>query len=281
VGRSTFVQRTTVTADSPRVDVEVRVDWRERERALAAYVPVSVLAPHSSADIQFGHLRRPTHENTSWESARHEMVAHRWLHVGEEGWGVALVNEATYGHAVHRSVTDAGEPVTTMRLTLLRSPSFPDPTTDSSDEVGEQVVRFAIVPGADVAEAVEQGYAVHLPLLGALGSPVGAGSSGRPVVEVDHPAVVVEAVKLAEDGSGDVVVRLYESRGGRARSVVRPGFDWSAVTEVDLLEQDSRVLDGRRALVGGGDPRPVEPAGSAEVAVELRPFQLVTLRFTH
>ncbi|GAB2773172.1 glycoside hydrolase family 38 C-terminal domain-containing protein [Terrabacter koreensis] len=275
VGRSTFVQRTTVTADSPRVDVEVRVDWRERERALAAYVPVSVLAPHSSADIQFGHLRRPTHENTSWESARHEMVAHRWLHVGEEGWGVALVNEATYGHAVRRSVTDAGEPVTTMRLTLLRSPSFPDPTTDSSEEVGEQVIRFGIVPGADVAEAVEHGYAVHLPLVGALGSPGGQSGSVGPVVEVDDPAVVVEAVKLAEDGSGDVVVRLYESRGGRARSGGRTGFEWSAVTEVDLLEEESAVLDGRRALGRGDAGR----ADGRQVTVELRPFQLVTLRF--
>lgn len=283
VGRSAFVQRTTVTADSPRVDVEVRVDWRERERALAAYVPVSVLAPHSSADIQFGHLRRATHENTSWESARHEMVAHRWLHVGEEGWGVALVNEATYGHAVRRSVTDAGEPVTTMRLTLLRSPSFPDPTTDSSDEVGEQVIRFGIVPGADVAEAIEHGYAVHLPLLGALRWPSGAAESDaaagqfdRPVVEADNRAVVVEAAKLAEDGSGDVVVRLYESRGGRVRTVVRPAFDWSAVAEVDLLEGDSSALDGRRALVGGSD-RALAAGGQA--ALDLRPFQIVTLRF--
>ncbi|MFC7595960.1 alpha-mannosidase [Terrabacter sp. GCM10028922] len=270
VGRSTFVQRTTVTADSPRVDVEVRVDWRERERALAAYVPVSVLAPHSSADIQFGHLRRPTHDNTSWEAARHEMVAHRWLHVGEEGWGVALVNEATYGHAVRRSVTDAGEPVTTMRLTLLRSPSFPDPATDSSEEVGEHVIRFGIVPGADIAEAIEHGYAVHLPLLGSLTPAAGSdGPAARPVIGVSDPAVVVEAVKLAEDGSGDVVVRLYESRGGRARAVLRPGFAWSAVSEVDLLEDDSPVLDGRRALVADDD-----------ITVSLRAFQLVTLRIT-
>jgi alpha-mannosidase len=86
---------------------------------------------------------------------------------------------------------------------------------------------------------------------------------------VDDPAVVVEAVKLAEDGGGDVVVRLYESLGGRARCVVRPGFEWSSAAEVDLLEEDSAALDGRRALVGR-DP----------ISVELRPFQVVTLRLT-
>jgi alpha-mannosidase len=162
-----------------------------------------------------------------------------------------------------------------MRLTLLRSPSFPDPTTDSSDEVGEQVIRFGIVPGADVAEAIEHGYAVHLPLLGALGSAVAEGRSVGPVVAVDDPAVVVEAVKLAEDGSGDVVVRLYESRGGRARSDVSTGFEWSTVTEVDLLEEDSAVLDGRRALGGRGGR-----ADTGRVTLDLRPFQVVTLRFT-
>jgi alpha-mannosidase len=272
IGHSTLVHRTTLTADSPRVDVEVRVDWRERERALAAYVPVSVLAPHSSAEIQFGHLRRPTHENTSWEWARHEFVAHRWLHVGEQGWGLAVVNESTYGHAVRRSVTGSGEPVTTVRLTLLRSPSFPDPATDDSTVVGEHVLRFGIVPGADVPTAIRHGYAVTLPMPGSVSSERG-GPHGTPFVEVSDPAVVVESVKLAEDGSGDVVVRLYESLGGRCRVVLRPGFPYKAVAEVDLLETpDSPSLDGRRALV------PVPGAEGDGIRLELRPFQIVTLR---
>ncbi len=269
VGASTLVQRTTLTADSPRVDVEVRVDWRERERALAAYVPVSVLATHSSAEIQFGHLRRPSHENTSWEVARHEVVAHRWLHVGEEGWGLGVVNESTYGHAVRRSVTEAGEAVTTVRLTLLRSPSFPDPTTDSSAEVGEHVLRFGIVPGADLHETIEHGYAVHLPLSGSAG-PQQDAVTGT-FLTVDGHGAVVEAVKLAEDGSGDVVVRLYESLGGRRRVGLRPGFSVGDVQEVDLLEDpSSAALDGRRAVVG--------VAEDGRVELELRPFQIVTLR---
>jgi alpha-mannosidase len=272
IGRSTVVQRTTLCADSPRVEVEVRVDWRERERALAAYIPVSVLAQHSSAEIQFGHLRRPAHENTSWESARHEAVAHRWLHVGEDGWGLAVVNESTYGHAVRRSVTGSGEAVTTVRLTLLRSPSFPDPGTDDSRLVGEHVLRFGIVPGADVPEAIRHGYAVHLPLRGTVA--YGRGGEGMgPLVEVSDPAVVVESVKLAEDGSGDVVLRLYESLGGRRRVALRPAFGYASVTEVDLLEDpDSASLEGRRALVH------VPDAAGDGIRLEMRPFQIVTLR---
>jgi alpha-mannosidase len=273
IGRSTVVHRTTVSADSPRVDVEVRVDWRERERALAAYLPVSVLAPHSSADIQFGHVRRPAHENTSWEWARHEVVAHRWLHVGEEGWGLAVVNESTYGHAVRRTVTESGEPAATVRLTLLRSPSFPDPATDDSREVGVHVLRFGIVAGADVPEAIRHGYAVTLPMLGVLDAEPGP-TSGVPVVGVDDGGAVVEAVKLAEDGSGDVVVRLYESLGGRRRVVLRPSFGYTAVDEVDLLEEPGApALQGRRAMAPRGRD------GDAGIPLSLRPFQIVTLRF--
>jgi len=267
IGDSTVVQRTTLTAQCPRVDVEVRVDWRESERMLAAYVPVAVLAPHSSAEIQFGHLRRPTHENTSWEHARHEVMAQRWLHVGEEGWGLAVVNESTYGHAVRRSATAAGEPVTTVRLTLLRSPSYPDPDTDR----GEHVVRFGIVPGADLVAAQDHGYAAHLPLLGSLPSQPGSEAlPAEPLVDVDEAGAVIEAVKLAEDGSGDVVVRLYESLGGRRSVGLRTSFPVASVDETDLLEDaGSPALTGRRALVGW----------DGEVArLDLRPFQLVTLR---
>ena len=267
-----LVQRTTLSADSPKVDVEVRVDWHERERALAAYVPVAVLAPHSSAEVQFGHLRRPTHENTSWEHARHEVMAQRWLHVGEDGWGLAVVNESTYGHAVRRSVGDDGEPVTTARLTLLRSPSYPDPDTDR----GEHVLRFGIVPGADLVAAQQHGYAAHLPLAGSLafqrgrdGEPA-PGAEAAPLVEVDGKGATVEAVKLAEDRSGDVVVRLYESLGGRRSARLRTSFPVASVVETDLLEGvGSPALEGRRALVGWD--------GEA-ATLELRPFQVVTLR---
>jgi alpha-mannosidase len=85
---------------------------------------------------------------------------------------------------------------------------------------------------------------------------------------VDGTAVVVETVKLAEDRSGDVVVRLYESLGGRAVTTLRPGFTAGAVTETDLLERP--LLDA--------PPRPLTPEGT--VPLRLRPFQILTLRFT-
>src|SRR5205809_682293 len=84
----------------------------------------------STSRIQFGHLHRPIHTNTSWDAARFETVAHRWVHVGEPGYGAAVANDSTYGHDVTRSTRPDGGTTTLVRLSLLRAPLFPDPTAD-------------------------------------------------------------------------------------------------------------------------------------------------------
>ena len=116
--------------------------------------------------------------------------------------------------------------------------------------------------GADIPESVAEGYRRNLPLRVVEG--VGEGSV-EPLVVVDDPAVVVEAVKLAEDGSGDVVVRLYEAYGTRVRTRLTAGFDVTGITETDLVERHVEA----RALRG-------VDSGVAEL--ELRPFQILTLR---
>ncbi|MFV0460382.1 MAG: alpha-mannosidase [Actinomycetales bacterium] len=279
VGRSTVLQRISIDADSPRVRVEVEVQWREQYRTLATYLPVSVLARESTAEIQYGHVRRPTHENTSWDAARFEALAHRWLHIGETGWGIAVVNDSTYGHSARAGVDAVGAAMTTVRLTLLRSATFPDPDQDS----GTHHIRYDIVPGADIAEAIEHGYALNLPLTihgapQAIANPpqtatksdhADAGTVGSPLVRVSDPGCVVEAIKAAEDGSGDVIVRCYEALGGRRRARLEFGFDVADVVETDLLENpQAPALEGRRALI----------ADSHGWALDLRPFQLVTVR---
>ncbi|WP_246278571.1 glycosyl hydrolase-related protein [Phytohabitans rumicis] len=108
-----------------------------------------------------------------------------------------------------------------------------------------------------------EGYALNLPARVAEG---GAGAVPAPLVRVDNPAVVVEAVKLADDRSGDVVVRLYEAAGGRATATVRPGFPTSCASVVDLLER--RLQDA-----------PPHADSDGGVHLSLRPFQIVTLRF--
>jgi alpha-mannosidase len=250
---STITQTITLRAGSPRIDVETDIDWHETEKILKAAFPVDIRAPHSSAEIQFGHIQRPTHTNTSWEAARFEVSGHRWVHIGEPGYGVAVINDSTYGHDVTRTVREDGGTTTTVRLSLVRAPRIPDPEADQ----GRHRLTYALLPGARIEDAVAEGYALNLPLRVA-----DAAGAPEPVVSVEGEGVTVEAVKLADDTSGDVVVRLYESRGGRATGVLRTGFPLAGAQITDLLERPLQDAD----RTGGG------------VAVALRPFQILTLR---
>ncbi|WP_046469010.1 alpha-mannosidase [Allosalinactinospora lopnorensis] len=255
-GASKVTQVLTVRPGAKRLDVMTEVDWHEAEKFLKTAFPLDVRADDSASEIQFGHVRRPTHTNTSWEAAKFEICAHRWLHVGEPGYGHALVNDSTYGHDVTRDVRADGGTTTTVRLSLLRAPRFPDPETDQ----GLHRFGYALAPGAEVGDAVREGYRINLPERSVPGS-----EEVAPLVAVDHPGVVVEAVKLADDRSGDVVVRLYESRGTRARAQVVFGFPAQRPHVVDLLE---------RPMQSGPELR----EGKNSVTMDLRPFEIVTLR---
>ena len=256
-GASRIVQTIRLRAGSRRVDIETEVDWHETEKFLKAVFPLDVHAERTAAEIQFGHVTRPTHTNTSWEAARFEVYAHRWVHVAEAGYGVALLTDSTYGYDAGRTTRADGGTTTTIGLSLLRAPRCPDPLADQ----GAHRFTYSLLADADVADAVAEGYALNLPLRVSSGS----GSDVAPLVSLDGSAAVIEAVKLADDQSGDVVVRLYESLGGRAEAVLRPGFSTTSARIVDLLERP--LGDG--PLVIGED---------GSIPLTLRPFQILTVR---
>jgi len=270
-GASRVVQDLSLAPGAARVDVRCEVDWQEREKVLKLAFPLDVHTDRAAFETQFGHLQRPTHVNTTWDAARFEVCAHRFVHVAEPGYGAAVVNDATYGHDVARHAREGGGTTSTVRLSLLRAPRFPDPDTDQ----GTHVLRASLVVGGGVADAVREGYALNLPERRVPGD-----RAVEPVVRVEEEsasgAVVVEAVKLADDRSGDVVVRLYEALGGRARARLVPGFAAAGAEEVDLLERPAPE-DLRGALSGGApDGQGLDERGGA--ALSLRPFQVVTLR---
>ncbi|MEU0522124.1 alpha-mannosidase [Streptomyces niveus] len=259
-GASRVTQLLSVPTDAKRLDIDTEVDWHESERFLKLAFPLDVKADRYASETQFGHVYRPTHQNTSWEWAKFEACNHRFVHVDEPGWGVALVNDATYGHDVTRAVrTGPGAgTTTTVRASLLRAPRYPDPETDQ----GSHRFRHALVPGATIGDAVREGHLANLPERRVTGS----AATVAPLVTVDNDAVVVSAVKLADDRGGDLVVRLYEAHGGRARATVRAdGFATGRAVLTDLLERPLPDADPPAAADGG-------------VVLALRPFQMVTLR---
>jgi alpha-mannosidase len=256
-GSSRITQTVRMTAGSRRVDVLTEVDWREQERFLKAAFPLDLHADRTAAEIQFGHVHRPTHTNTSWDAARFEVYAHRWVHAGEPGYGVALLTDSTYGFDAGRTTRDDGGTTTTVRLSLLRGPRSPDPQADQ----GLHRFGYSLLPGATIADAVAGGYALNLPLRVVTGGT----SAPEPLVTAEGDGVAIEAVKLADDRSGDVVVRLYECLGGRASARLRTAFPVAGVQLTDLLERPLEV------------PPPASDADGS-VPVTLRPFQVLTVR---
>ncbi|MDR1187813.1 MAG: glycosyl hydrolase-related protein [Bifidobacteriaceae bacterium] len=237
------------------LSIEIAVDWAERDRLLVLAVPLDLRAEYSTSEIQFGHIRRPVHQNTSWDAARFEFCAQRFIHVGEPSYGVAIANECCYGHSVTRRMRADGGTTTTVFASLLRSTHYPDPGRDH----GHHEFVVTIRPGAGLGEAVEEGYLVNLPTRLVRGAgPV------PPIVASANPAVPIETVKLSEDGRGDLIVRLYEARGDRAATAIRLGVPHGGVCATDLHERAIPELP----VASGGD-----------VELTLRPFELVTLRF--
>ncbi|ASA25876.1 alpha-mannosidase [Paenibacillus donghaensis] len=188
-----------------RIDFRTHVSWKESHKLLKVGFPIDVVTDKATYEIPFGALERPTHRNTSWEQAQYEVCGHRFADVSEHGYGVSLLNDCKYGYDVQGS---------TIRLSLLRAPKWPDATAD----LGEHDFTYSLYPhqgdwreahtlraaaelNHEPAIAAAEGKAARLPSTGTF-----AGFTGQ------H--VVLDTVKPSEDGRGSIL-RLYESSGGR------------------------------------------------------------------
>jgi alpha-mannosidase len=240
-------------ADDRRLVVDVDLDWQHDEHLLSIAFPIDVRADTASCDVQFGVVERPTHPSSPLDDAKFEVCAHRFVDLSEPSFGVAVLNDGRYGHCVFDGA---------VRISLARAARYPDPDADR----GRHAVTLAIVPHDGDRAAVRAAASL-------LNSPprlVAGRASGRvapPVVELvdgDGPArgIAVDAVKLADDGSGDLIVRLHEACGDRTSFTVRAGERIESALRTNLLEE---------AIAG-------EEVGDGVVALTLRPFELVTLR---
>ena len=240
----------SLTAIADRLEFSADVEWHEDFKFLKVEFPLNVRASHATYEIQFGHLQRPTHFNTSWDMARFEVVAHRWADLSEADFGVALLNDSKYGHAVHGNI---------MRLSLLRAPSAPDPEADR----GRHQFRYALLPhtgGPQSAGVIAQGYHFNMPLVS---FPTSAEETQQSYLMVDNPAVVLDTVKKAED-SRALIVRMFESHGTRGTARLHSTLPVRSATRCNLLEDD---LDGE----------PVEWIDGG-LSFEYKPFEIITFK---
>jgi alpha-mannosidase len=247
---SEIVQRISLAYNSPRLDFDTSVDWQERCILLKVAFPVEVLSPVATYEIQWGNVQRPTHHNTSWDWARFETCAQKWVDLSEGGYGVSLLNDCKYGHDMRDNV---------MRISLLRGTTLPDPQADA----GEHRFTYSLLPHAGPWDetTIAAAYALNDPLIVAGGSKRPPISNLQPLISVDRPNIVVETVKQAEDGDG-IIVRLYESQRRRGPVTLSVGFDLTKAWRTDLLEENQATLE----LNGNS------------ITLSLKPYEIVTLR---
>ncbi len=259
IGRASSLRQEMIFyANSRRIDFRTEVDWREKHTLLKVGFAADLRADTWRNEIQFGHAVRNMHANTSWDQARFEVCAHKWVDVSESDYGVALLNDCKYGHD---SLDDM------ISLTLLKSSQAPDPEADQ----GLHAFTYALLPhmGAFCAETVvHEAYGLNAPLLA---HKIGARKSGDAgglvndavFCEVSEPNIIVEAVKKAECEEA-AIVRLYEAENRRTKATVRFTRPLRRVAECNLMEEQDQAL----------------PLDVDAVALEMLPFEIKTLKVT-
>ena len=248
ISNSLIRQTITFYADSAVIRFDTYVDWKEHQHLLKVHFPVDLHTDEATFDIQFGNLTRKIHQNTSWDEARFESCGQKWMDMSEGHYGVSLLNDCKYGHSAIDGV---------MTLTLIKSGIEPNPTADQE----EHTFTYALYPHAEnwrQAKTVQEAMKLNQPLLSVEGGCAGNESS---FVSVDHQNVIIETVKMAEDGDG-VIIRLYESENARTKAHISFEKDIVSVQSCDCIENAKMAVDTKD---NGFD-------------IEIKPYEIQTYR---
>ncbi|NEG54389.1 alpha-mannosidase [Bifidobacterium platyrrhinorum] len=262
--------RITLRPGASSLDFDADVDWHAVEKFLKVDLPLGVQTVDAQYECQYGMVERPVNKNTRSDDAKFESCTHRFVRIADAGYAAAVVNASTYGSDVSPIHTDTAQGKargTMVRLSLLSAPLYPDPRTDQ----GRHRFAWSVVAGADMDSTLAEASRLNAPVVGEL-------PAFAPLVSLAdrRGSIVLDWVKTADDGSGDLVVRLYEAAGGEASATLVPdaALAGAEVREVSLMEEPDLPDDLPRALAGDG------PMSADGAVISLAPFQLATLRIS-
>jgi len=250
---SKFVQTISLAPADGQVDIDNEIDWHETHVLLKAAFPLAVQSDHATYEIPYGTIERTTKRTNSWEKAQFEVPAQQWADLGDGQHGLSVINESKFGYDAAGNV---------LRLTLLRSPKWPDPEAD----MGHHHFRYALYPHAGTwqqAMTVRHGFEYNYPLTGVVTTAhPGELPASHSFASVSPDNVVLTAMKKAED-TNSLIFRVYEWAGKSATVEfhVPPGATGATVTNMmETPEGD--------ALAVSGDV----------VKTPIKPFEILTVR---
>ena len=230
----------TLYAGVPRVDVKMQTEWHEKHILLKVAFPVRAHSKEATYEIPFGPVERPTTRNILAEQAQFEVPAQRWADLSDAKHGLGLLNDCKYGYDAKGNV---------LRLSLLRSPEWPDPHADE----GHHEFTYALYPhagGWKDALTIRHGYELNYNLIAlVVGNHQGAFSPEHSFVQVKSDDVIVSAMNKAEDHQA-LIPRFYDWAGkqGNVTFHLPPGAEWAR--ETNDAEAD-RGLAGYRLRTHG------------------------------
>ena len=220
---STIIQSVRLWANSPRIDFFTRFDWHDRRLLVQAIFPLLVRSDFATFECAFGVHQRPTHANTSWDAAKFEVAAHRFVDLSEHGYGVALLNDGRYGH--HALASELG-------ISLLRSPTLPDRFADE----GAQQLTYSLFPhrgGWFESGVLAEAEDLNRPLFHRIVRTSERGS--HEFLTMRGTPCALGALKVAEDGNG-LILRVHEPAGARGPIAFDAPKGWNISGETNLLE---------------------------------------------
>jgi alpha-mannosidase len=234
-----FTQDIALYSGLDRIDFKTDVDWWEEHTMLKVAFPVTVNNTFANYEIPFGSIQRSTLMNTSWEKAKFEVPAARWADLSESGYGVSLLNNSKYGYDIKGNI---------IRLSLLRSPNWPDPTADR----GKHSIEYALYPHQGTwkeAMTVQRGYEFNYPLL-PFKNEVHKGSLPEPhsFMKLEPSNLVLTTVKKAED-SDAWVLQWYEAKGEDSQAVLTLPRTCKKVVSSNFLEEEGAPVPFDKNIV--------------------------------
>jgi alpha-mannosidase len=233
--QSHITQRISMYARQRVLTFHTEVDWHEHHILLRTHFPLAIRAMNATYEVQFGTVQRPTHRNTAWDAAQHEVPAQQWADLSEAHYGVSLLNDCKYGYSAQDN---------TLTLSLLRSTANPDPQADQ----GHHTFTYALYPHAGDwrQDTIVQAKRLNSPLLV---QPLRGGGTWLPVefglVKSSNSGVIIDTIKKAEDNNA-VIVRVYEAHGGHTQASLVFATRIESAEEVNLLEEP---IDSINAMV--------------------------------
>lgn len=231
LGKSQFSQDYILQINSPILQISTTVDWQESHVLVKAAFPLNLETSYATYEIACGAIKRPTQPQTPAEKAKWEVPALRWADLGDDTYGVSLLNDCKYGYDAQAS---------RLRLTLLRSPCWPDPGADR----GIHQFTYALYPHGgnwQSAQTVRRGYELNSPLQVVSDIPLEAqGKSLKPFgqfLDLQAENLVLMAFKPSEDDSAQYLLRFYECHGEQTELAIRSDLDFAIAYPVDILER--------------------------------------------